>query len=450
MPHPGLYACGSDSVERLDDLASTGLCLDPQSGSLYRVLHGPHPPNGPAEILRYDLSGLTHYRVDEVQDPHSIAVDDKGRLLAVSTFTNEVLWLDGAGDVCHRWSISGEPDSWHLNSIFLDGPTVYVSALGGTRRYREYGAHVKNGRGVVFELPSGCPVVTGISSPHNPIRLGDRWIICESGHERLVELGESHPAVRVRSVDLAGWTRGLAVSSDYIFVGESASRLARDSGTASVAVVDRHSLKVVDRWNLPCAEIYDLLIVPVAVAERVAAASEEVADLIARGEVRRSWRTPTTDAAERLDPAECRIRIDAVLPEAAPAGSLLVIECAVHNTSTTAYPHLGEKPVHLSYRWFRHEEDGADSLSSLVSLRMPFVEPLLPGMAVLRRILVRCPDDEGMYELVITAVQENVCWFDDIGQSELPRALVNLVAAEDSGDEHFVSPDMPSDAASEA
>ncbi len=261
-PGSGLYACSPSGIERLDDLASTGLCLDPQSGGLVRVLFGPHPPNAPAEFLRYTSSGASHFRNDEVQDPHGVAIDHRGRVIVVSTFTKEVVWLNDDGSIHHRWTLEGEPDSWHLNNLLIDGRHLYVSALGGTLKNRQYSMHLMDDRGVVFEVPSGRKVLSGISSPHNPIRVDDRWIVCESGPMRLTEVESGPPSLRRRTAQLDGWTRGLAMSADRIFVGESAHRLLGSNATATIAVVDRQTFAVLDRWVLPVPEIFDLLIVP--------------------------------------------------------------------------------------------------------------------------------------------------------------------------------------------
>ena len=61
-----------------------------------------------------------------------------------------------------------------------------------------------------------------------------------------------------------GYTRGLAVGPDHLYVGISARRRAGDrrNDTASLAIVDRRTWSVVDRCPVPCPEIYDVRLVP--------------------------------------------------------------------------------------------------------------------------------------------------------------------------------------------
>ena len=81
------------------------------------------------------------------------------------------------------------------------------------------------------------------------------------GLRQLVEV-DRRGRVR-RALQLDGWTRGLVVHDDILFVGVSANRNDRGAGgTASIVAVDRKRLKVVDRITLPCREVYDRRALP--------------------------------------------------------------------------------------------------------------------------------------------------------------------------------------------
>jgi len=258
----GLYVREDSGFDGLDGVSSTGLAISGDRRHLARLLWSERDSDAPGEYVIYDTDGVTARRtVEELRQPHS-ALWSGDSLIVVSTGTNAVLWLDAAGAVEHRWQAPGSGDCWHLNSLAWDGAQLLVSAFG---RFEErlgwVDRQAREGTGFVFEIPSQRVSLEGISSPHNPLRFGGGWLICESAHGLLLELdGQGR---RLREVGFDGWTRGLAYDEEFIYVGVSAHRLRGEAGeSAFVATVSRESFDEVDRWTLPAREVYDLLVVP--------------------------------------------------------------------------------------------------------------------------------------------------------------------------------------------
>jgi hypothetical protein len=105
------------------------------------------------------------------------------------------------------------------------------------------------------------------------------------------------------------------------------------------------------------------------------------------------------------------------VPARAASGTELAIPVRVTNLSdgpwTTAGLPLaaGRLRVSLAYRWLR---TGAPALVP-DGQRSHLPQDVLPGEAVDMRVRVIVPEHEGSAILRLTAVQEGVAWFDDVG-----------------------------------
>jgi hypothetical protein len=111
----GIFAIAGGEAQQIDSLSTTGIAI--AEDKLARVLWN---EDQGAELLVYDGRGVLRYsRVDEAAEPHDLAWDGKN-LLLVSTATNSLLWIDGAGQVVRAWAAAGEGEAWHLNSVLVD------------------------------------------------------------------------------------------------------------------------------------------------------------------------------------------------------------------------------------------------------------------------------------------------------------------------------------------
>jgi len=422
----GLFAYDGGVVEQLDTLSSTGLAVAEQQFG--RLLWSSGEAGSPGELLVYDEVGVMRYvRIDDLREPHDLAWDGSS-FVAVSTMSNSVVWLNPAGEVRKTWHAEGDGDAWHMNSLLVDDGKVLAAAFGRFGRHREWSNFRGSGSGIVFDLATGEDVLTGLECPHDPRRLDDLWLVCNSGLRELLVIDRESRAV-VRRLELEGWTRGLEVTDDHIFVGESANRAdPLAGGLASVAVIDRQTWSVVDRVGLPCQEVYGVNSVPLTLADGVRrgfrtnplrTAEQDQHALFQEVGVRplRLWAV-----GESLPASACRVRIEAVIPSEVEAHSLHEWECQLLNQGNAILVSAPPHPVHISYRWIGREEPKL----TLEGTRTILPEAIPPGEE--RRCLfsVRAPETAGEYELVLTLVQEGVAWFDELHPDNALRANVRI------------------------
>ena len=243
----------------LDKIDSTGLCE--HEGTYYRFARGLRA------IVGYDASSLRYFvKVSGARDIHDLVVSE-GRFICVSTGTNEVLWIDPLGNVTRRWRAEGERDAWHLNCLCEVDGRWHVAAFGRFVAHRGWVGEC-SGKGFVFDLESGREVVTGLNGPHNPRFLDGAWFVCDS-HASALVVQRSDEATR--SIPLGGFTRGLAWDAHFLYVGVSADRKAQIAADHSaIVVLNRATLEIALRFEIPFPEIYEIVLVPAAFSAAVA------------------------------------------------------------------------------------------------------------------------------------------------------------------------------------
>lgn len=423
----GLLAYDGRVVERIDFVGSRGLTV--ADGTLVRVLDQPDQPSVPGELIVYDESGVRNYlRVDDLTDSHDITWDGTS-YVAVSCFGNAILWIDRAGDVVRTWRAPGDPDSWHLNGVHIVDGRMVICAFGRYSRFREWSAALTRGEGVVFDIDTGQDVLVGLSGPHHPRVIDDRWTVCNSGTSELWRF-DAAGGLPEQRVPLRGWTRGLAVSDDLIFVGESAFRHSpTPSSTASVAIVSRSDFALVDRIMLPCAEIYDLLFVPASLAEGARRAFGTIPGRIRRDTLATfnsfgAQPTQLLATGAPLPPEAMDIRIEASLPDELIGGRLIEVEATIENLATSVLASASPYPLHLGDRWYARQPPANDFIEGF-RFRLPCA--LHPKEPVRFSTMLRAPARAGVYELVLTLVQEDVTWFDAVSSDNAFRAIVTVV-----------------------
>ena len=413
----GLFALDGGELEQLDSLSSTGLSL---AGDRFaRLLWSSGEAGSVGELLVYDATGVERYvRVDALREPHDLAWDGRS-FVAVSTMSNSVLWLDGGGSVTRRWTAPGDGDAWHLNSLLSTDGRLVAAAFGRFQRHREWSDARGQGRGIVFDLDTGEDLVTGLECPHDPRRLDGLWLVCNSGLRELVAV-EEETGRRIHRVALNGWTRGLEVTDEWIYVGESANRADPQSGgLASVAVIDRVTWSVVERIALPCQEVYDVIRVPPELVDGVRrgfrtnplrTAEQDQHALFAAVGVRpaRLWAV-----GEPLPAGASRVQIRAIVPPELEADSIHEWECLISNEGNAILVSAPPHPVRISYRWVaRH-----DPTVALEGTRTSLPDAIPPGEERRCAFTVRTPRCPGIYDLRVTLVQEGIAWFDDLDPS---------------------------------
>jgi uncharacterized protein DUF4915 len=372
----GLMVLDGDRVEQIDRLPTTGLA---RSGSrIARARFDPAETAATGELLLYGPSGFDRrLPVAGLADPHDLAWDGE-LLVAVSTLGNAVFWIDPQGHVVRRWQPRGSGDCRHLNGVAVQKGRVLVTAFGRFARHREWAVRPRDGAGILLDAASDTVVAGGFSSPHSPRVVEDRLLVCDSGHSDLLVL---KPSGRVeRRIRLSGWTRGIAVAGDHVYVGESVRR--REAGFGTVAVLTREGLDLVDRVQLPVREVYDLLALPSGVAQTLATAF------------------PRRPPMPALAPSDLQASIHLDEPRPLRRGELADVHCTVRNLGrvplATAPPH----PVSLALRWHPPAR----------CLWSPLPGAIAPGETARCKARLLAPDRPGCHELHLALVQEGVAW----------------------------------------
>jgi hypothetical protein len=398
------------------------------SGLLSRLLWSSGEAGSTGEMVVYDERGVLHYhRIDELIESHDVLWDGEHFVL-VATMQNTVLWLDRGGQVVRRWHAPGSGDAWHMNSLWLDDDGLYISAFGRFEHHRgwaEKGA--RDGAGFVMRLDDQQDVLTGLTCPHNPHRTGDTWLANNSLAGRLVELDPRTGAFVRESAPLGGWSRGLALDDEHIYVGVSANR-ASDTGpwTSAIAVLDRQSWEEVGRLEVPSSEIYDLVIVPAAFDEAVrtgfrtdpsrTAEQEQYAMFRAAGvEPARLWAIGTPIPEE-----SCVIEVAVVIDPQQPAGGVGEPPVYVRNDGNVILVSAAPFPTRVAFQWL--DPETGELVEEGVRTALP--RPLPPGEEEVFPFKLVVPATPGSYLLKVTLVQEEVRWFD---QARAENAWVGLI-----------------------
>jgi acetolactate synthase I/II/III large subunit len=425
-----------EKLETVDRISTAGLTVF--DGRLARLLRSAISTRG-GEILIYDERGISHYlRVDELSDPHYMAWDGRC-LITTSTGTNELLWIALSGEIERRWRAPGEGDSWHLNDLCIVDGELYASAFGRYTHYRDYKLRLGAGDGLIFQVNSGRTVANGLCSPHSPRYFDGAWTVCDSGRRSIVQIRSGQ---RTREASLRSFTRGMAVTDDYVIVGESAIRNS-EQAMASFAILRRSDFAFVRRVELPFREVSEIVVVPAALAGAVKAGfrtnplrvgeTDQLQMFRDAGmEPRRLWAV-----SEPLTPSQFKIRIEADIPNQIRCGKAVLVDCTVTNLGDAFLCSQLPHPVQLSYQW----KNALDSspLDSGDGLRTPLPCMLPPGTSMQCRMQVVAPETEGVLKLVISLVQEGVAWFHEVDARNGYEANVTAVRPDPKPAEYAVT-----------
>jgi uncharacterized protein (TIGR03032 family) len=161
-------------------------------------------------------------------DVHDIHVQADGTPLIVATRFNCLATLSNTGSFTEVWRppfidrLAAE-DRCHLNGLAADETGArYVSCVGRSNVVEGWREHRRDG-GMVLDVASSEPVVTGLSMPHSPrLHQGRLWLL-QTGTG---EFGEVDIATSQFNpiCFLPGFARGLSFVGDYAVIGLSRPR----------------------------------------------------------------------------------------------------------------------------------------------------------------------------------------------------------------------------------
>jgi GT2 family glycosyltransferase len=195
--------------------------------------------------------------VADIGDIHDV-IALNGFFYVVGTTRNEVVKFDASGRELRRWRMPGEDDSQHLNCLAIWNGKIVYSAFGEFSEHRGYKGNTLE-QGFVKDLESGDVLIRGLSQPHSLIQHGQNLLIANSEMKELCEF--SPEGILVRSKNLGGYTRGIWVKQNVIYVGLSRSRNidALSLDTAVVLALDIGSWEELGRITVPANEIYSIV-----------------------------------------------------------------------------------------------------------------------------------------------------------------------------------------------
>ena len=240
----------------VDRYSTTGLCF--HEGKLFRCLQ--NSIDTPLEMIVYAKQRNYSLVLPEIRDVHDILSYD-GKLFMVSTGSNEIFEVSAQSfEILDRFKLKGKGDAWHLNCLEVHENRLLVSAFGKFRRHRGYkGRTVK--AGIVFDLISGKTLYRGFSQPHSPKIIDNRLFICDSEQRKIHRIDLKTGARR--SIEFENYTRGIAYSDKYIYIGVSSSRnIAQELKTSKIVVLDRMTLERLHEIRLEFSEIYSICAMP--------------------------------------------------------------------------------------------------------------------------------------------------------------------------------------------
>ncbi len=140
-------------------------------------------------------------------------------------------------------------DRCHLNGLAVtEAGMAYATAFGQTDAPDGWRDGVLGG-GVVLDVASGVPIMTGLTMPHSPRVFDGEVYVLDSGTGRVLAIDPRSGQTRAVS-ELPGFVRGLDRLGDVLFVGLSKLRAGRRS------------------WHLPIEAHGDRLICGVAAIKR--------------------------------------------------------------------------------------------------------------------------------------------------------------------------------------
>lgn len=245
----GLFLAARGRAFQLDHINSTGIY---KAANMF--LRG-HQPSS-----LWMFNDQTFEVVDNLSkydDIHDVLCHGN-KIYVVGTQNNEIIEADERGVAIRSWVFDGEDDSCHINCLGVWNDRIVFSAFGEFKNTREYKNNTA-GTGYVQDLVSGKRLVTGLSQPHSLIAFGDNLLLTNSEEMEVREYSPSGDMIRVRKLE--GYTRGICVSRDVIYVGLSGSRnvIHGDSTTATLVALDSETWDEIGRLPLPVNEIYSII-----------------------------------------------------------------------------------------------------------------------------------------------------------------------------------------------
>jgi uncharacterized protein (TIGR03032 family) len=165
-------------------------------------------------------------------------------------------------------------DRCHLNSFAMEGNRIrYATAFAATDAVQGYRS-LPNDSGVIIDVEANAVVVTGLIKPHSVRIFDSKLYVLNSASGEVLKVDINARGSETLAT-LPGFTRGLRLHGDVLFVGLSTLRASArvlglplgnraDSLVAGIAALDRNSGQLLGMLRLApgVEELFDLVVLP--------------------------------------------------------------------------------------------------------------------------------------------------------------------------------------------
>ncbi len=245
----GLVLVNQDKNYVIDKFDSTGLFR--KGNSYFRFIREKRT------LVGYNENGVFYQcKFPEVKDCHDIYIEDD-YIFLVSTSTNQIFKYNFSGRLIFIKHLAGIGDAWHINCLEKKEDKFYLTAFGQFSTHREWNEKGCFEKGILYDLNSDKVVLTGLSGPHHPRFIDEKWFICDS-HKNSLKVYNKDKLVT--EIVLNGFTRGVTYDENFIYIGVSANRKSANSLNSNIIVLDRRQLNIVKHISVSFPEIYDIVV----------------------------------------------------------------------------------------------------------------------------------------------------------------------------------------------
>ena len=216
-------------------------------------------------LLAYSESGHAWTIVnEELKNVHDILIFE-GDLYVASCNTNEVACVSMKGEIKERWKFGIGGHTWHINCLSVWDDRLVVTCFGryDTQPPWDLPADVRPGH--VFDVKTGEYLWQELHCPHTPaVDPWSRKFVCDSREQRVLV---KEPDGKINEIKFPGtFPKALAWGKEKLYIGLAKFRgeLTGVEGidSARIAICDPHSFAVSDYIELPCSEMYNIIVLP--------------------------------------------------------------------------------------------------------------------------------------------------------------------------------------------
>ncbi len=210
-------------------------------------------------------------------DMHDIAFGDDG-IYAINTSFSCLCKVDGQYNFKPIWQpffidAFASEDRCHLNGLVLEnGKPKYVTALGTSNTYQGWREGIVSG-GILMDIETNKIVLENLAMPHSPRLFNNELYMLLSATGELIKVNPIEKSYTIIQ-QFEGFCRGLAIYTDYAFIGFSKLR-KNSSSFGALSLYDRADFAGIKIIHLPSnqtageitfqnsiEEIYELAILP--------------------------------------------------------------------------------------------------------------------------------------------------------------------------------------------